>query len=123
MEFFQEVNNTGLDDRQLKDLIPINTLTTYCASINSVLTDKGNKGSIYCSWGEFDITREEIKHGVRFSLLNCPHALAWTITLDQINNNIVIHCTINKKDEDPDFVDSIIEFINDWTDGLTKALT
>lgn len=122
MEFFQEVTNTGLNDAELKNLLQINNLTTLCASINTILSDKGNEGVIYCIWGEFNIKREEIKHGVRFSLLTCPHALAWTVTLDKVNNKIVIHCTIDKKDEDPDFIDSIYEFVNDWADGLSKNL-
>ena len=122
MEFFHEIDNTHFDDSGLKELIQVNNLSQLCASITSIISDQGNKGVIYCSWGEFKISREEIRHGVRFSLLTCPHALAWTITLDNANNKIVIHCTIDKKDEDPDFIDSINEFVNDWADGLSKAI-
>ena len=66
--------------------------------------------------------REEIRYGVRFSLLNCPHALAWTITFDETSQNIIIHCTIDKTEQDPDFIDSIHEFVADWSNGIIEAL-
>ncbi|MDB4576001.1 hypothetical protein N9112_03495 [bacterium] len=69
-----------------------------------------------------EFRREEIRYGVRFSLLNCPHALAWTITFNEESQDIVIHCTIDKRQQDPDFIDSIYEFIEDWSSGITRAL-
>jgi hypothetical protein len=47
----------------------------------------------------------------------CPNALAWTITIDK-ERVLTIHCTINKMTHDPDFVESIIEFVRDWKKGL-----
>ena len=66
--------------------------------------------------------REEIRYGVRFSLLDCPHALAWTITYDEQSQNIIIHCSIDKTKPDSDFVDSIHEFVLDWSNGMAKAM-
>jgi len=122
MEFFQEVYRADIDKINLKNLLTISNLADLCASINTIISENGNDGIIYCIWGEFNVRREEIRNGVRFSLLNCPHALAWTITLDETNNNIVIHCTIDKKEQDPDFVDSIHEFVADWSSGLAETL-
>ena len=122
MEFFQEVPSTDLDIIALKNLLTINNLTGLCASISSVTSSDDVAADIYCIWGSFSLRREEIRYGVRFSLLNCPHALAWTITFNNESQNIVIHCTIDKKEEDQDFVDSIYEFVADWSTGIRNAL-
>lgn len=122
MEFFQEVHSPNLDVMYLKNLLIVDKLTNLCASINNVISHKENECDIYCIWGAFKVRREEIKFGVRFSLLDCPHALAWTITFNELNQNIVIHCTIDKTEQDSDFVDSIYEFIADWSYGIKEAL-
>ena len=123
MEFFREVKSaiTGSDD--LKQALSISTLPDYCNSIETIISEENNEGEIYCLWGQFNIKRETIKYGVRFSLLNCPHALAWTITYNQVAQEIIIHCTIDKKEEDEDFVDSIHQFVSDWQIGLGEYLT
>ena len=122
MEFFQEVHCPGLDILYLKNVLTINNLADLCASITVIDPVNDNEGDIYCIWGAFYVKREELGYGVRFSLLNCPHALAWTITHDEASQKIIIHCTIDKMETDPDFVESINEFVTDWSDGITKAL-
>lgn len=122
MEFFQEVPSADLDIIGLKNLLTINNLTGLCASISSVTSSGETTADIYCIWGAFSLKREEIRYGVRFSLLNCPHALAWTITFNDESQNIIIHCTIDKKEEDQDFVESIHEFVADWSKGIRNEL-
>ncbi len=122
MEFFQEVPSLSCDVDCLKKLLTINSLTKLCASISDITIRKENEADIYCIWGAFNVSREELRCGVRFSLLNCPHALAWTITLNKVNQNIIIHCTIDKTEQEPDFVESINDFVENWSDGITKAL-
>ena len=62
-----------------------------------------------CIWGNFKINKEIIKNGVIFTLPICPNALAWTITKERIggSDKILIHCTINKPEHEPDFIQSI----------------
>ncbi len=122
MEFFKEVHSPDLKLAHLKNLLAINSLAELCVSINTVTELKENEGDIYCLWGAFKVRREEIRYGVRFSLLDCPHALAWTVTYNAESQNIVIHCTIDKTETDPDFVESIHEFVADWSNGLAQAL-
>jgi len=122
MEFFQEVHNPDCDTDHLKKLLTINSLTKLCTSISDVTDHKDNGADIYCIWGAFNISREEIQYGVRFSLLNCPHALTWSITFNKTSQNIIIHCTIDKTEQDPDFIESIHAFVEDWSNGITKAL-
>lgn len=122
MEFFAEVKNPGLDINSLKQRLTIRDLPKLSKSIDSVIADEKHKGRIYCLWGEFEINREEIKYGIRFTLPRCPNAVAITITIDETSgDDIVIHCTINKKQHDEDFIDSIQQFVADWAKGL-KAL-
>lgn len=114
MEFFAEIKNTNLDKDSLKKSLSIARLPELCASIDKIILDNGDNGEIYCIWGDFKINREELDHGIRFSLPHCPNALAWTITCDEENSEIVIHCTIAKKQHDEDFIESIEQFIADW---------
>ena len=122
MEFFQEIHRPDLDITYLKNLLTIDNLTGLCASISTVTPENENAGEIYCTWGGFIISREEIRHGVRFALLNCPHALAWTVTYNEDSEDIIIHCTIDKREQDPEFVESIHDFVDDWTNGVASAL-
>jgi len=122
MEFFQKVQYQYCDVNKLKKSLAINNISKLCSSISDVTAHSENEADIYCIWGAFNVRREEIRYGVRFSLLNCPHALAWTITLDEVNQQIIIHCTIDKTEQDSDFVESIHVFVKDWSNGITEAL-
>ena len=123
MEFFEEIESPGLDIEALQALLTISNLPDLCDAIDTVFTEQGNEGEIYSIWGRFHIRREEIRCGIRFSLSNCPHALAWTITYHEADNRIVIHCTIDKREQDEDFVESIEVFVADWRQGLSIALS
>ncbi len=118
MEFFEEISAPGQDLAALQKQLRIRNLPDLCHSISTILVDNQSSGRIYCLWGEFDVNRENIKHGVRFSLPGCPNALAWTIT--SANNLITVHCTINRKTHDEDFIASIYIFMADWVSGLKK---
>lgn len=122
MEFFEEIEKQGIDIEALKNLLQISTLTAHCRSIDSVIFDDHNSGNIYCLWGQFNISREEIKNGVRFALLNCPHALAWTIAYHEERSMLVVHLTTDDREEDEELVESIQEFMSDWHIGLSNAL-
>jgi len=121
MEFFEETNQINIDVLGLQELLTISNMPNLCSSITNVIFDNKVNGSIYCLWGEFDINREELKYGIRFSMPNCPNALAWTITTDR-DGILTVHCTINKKNHDRDFIDSIKEFTRDWMIGLNRLI-
>lgn len=122
MEFFREVRHAGLDVAQLKNLLTIGNLTSLCASISMASSSSESEGEIYCVWGAFNVRRDEIRHGVRYALINCPHALAWTVTYDDAQQHVIVHCTIDKADQDPEFIDSIHAFVSDWSSGMAQAL-
>jgi hypothetical protein len=122
MEFFQELKTPKIDLDYLKTSLSISALPDFCCSIDTVMSEQSVEGEIYCVWGQFNIKRDVIRYGIRFSLLNCPHALAWTITYHESEHEIIIHCTTDKKEQDKDFVESIDQFVDDWKDGLQSQL-
>lgn len=122
MEFYKYIDASDHTVDELKESLSIANMPELCESINNVISDRQTEGDIYCLWGQFIVRRDEIKYGIRFSLLNCPHALAWTITLNEQSQKIAIHCTIDKENEDRDFIDSIDDFMADWEKGLNSKL-
>jgi len=104
----------------LQRRLTISELPRWCASIENVLSDAKSSGEIYCVWGTFHVQREGLRHGVRFSLPDCPNALQWTVTTGHPPDprHTVIHLTINRTEQDQDFIDSIHQFVADWKAGL-----
>ncbi len=122
MEFFEELERQGVEIEAIKDLLRISSLPSYCRSIDSVISENQNVGEIYCVWGQFKISREVIRNGVRFALQDCPHALTWTVTYHEDRSMLVVHCTIDDREEGNEFIESIQEFVSDWGIGLGNAL-
>lgn len=122
MEFFEELVRQSVKIEAIKDLLQISALADHCRSIDSVISENHNEGEIYCVWGQFKISRQVIRNGVRFALLDCPHALTWTITYHENRNMLVVHCTIDDREEDREFIESIQQFVSDWGIGLGNAL-
>jgi hypothetical protein len=123
MEFFQEVHHPGLDIPRLKRSLTIHNLPDLCASISTAAASTQNEGELYCVWGAFSVRRDEIRNGVRYALRECPHALAWTVTLDETREHVIIHCTIDKTHPDPEFAESIHGFVADWAAGLRDGFS
>ncbi len=78
MEFF-EIVDVGTTEKTIQEKLTLDNLEEYCESIFPL-----NEGPELCliggMWGEFILRRDMIMGGVRFSMLDCPNALAWTIT-------------------------------------------
>jgi hypothetical protein len=108
-------------EAQLQRRLTVSSLAEHCASIDTVLRTDGEAGEIWCLWGQFQVRREPIRGGVRFTLPRCPNALAWTITGGtDTPAPVVVHCTINRSEHDPDFIESIELFVDDWRTGLER---
>ncbi|MCK5441082.1 MAG: hypothetical protein KAJ23_04240, partial [Maribacter sp.] len=71
-------------------------------------------------WGEFTLTRNLIRGGLRFALVECPNALTWTITTGfQPNPDaIIIHLTINRQQQEEAFIEEIEAFLDDQSNCL-----
>jgi hypothetical protein len=119
MEFFATTTiPASVEDLQRQ--LTISALPRWCASIEKVLRDEETSGEIYSVWGVFETNREELRNGVRFSLSSCPMAMQWTVTTGHPPNpqQTVIHCSINRTEQEPDFIESLQKFVTDWKAGL-----
>jgi hypothetical protein len=119
MEFFGTARLVASADH-LRDLITGPRLAEWCDAIDRVLNwrEDLDSGEIYCLWGQFAVRREPIRDGVRFTLPGCPNALAWTVTAEP--DCVLVHCTINRSEHDPDFIESIESFVEDWRVELER---
>ena len=101
MEFFA-LAQCPLTATQIQDTLRGQQLAAWCATINRVLHWEDEQGEIYSLWGQFRVRREVIRGGVRFTLPDCPNALAWTLTVAppavgrEASPGIQVHCTINR---------------------------
>lgn len=123
MEFFA-IANKSIEAKALQTRLDIAALPKFCASISRLLSHADDEGEIYCVWGQFVVHRELIHGGVRFTLPKCLNTIAWTITtnLPPEPEKIIIHCTINRREHDAEFVSTLQEFVEDWRTGLESLL-
>lgn len=86
------------------------------------LEDSNNYFKGLTLWGEFVISYDKINGGIRFTLVDCPNALSWTITTGYPpeRNKIVLHATINRTQKPDEFIEEIIEFLDEWETGINS---
>ena len=120
MEFYAITSNIPASAADLQRRLTISELPRWCASIEKVLDDAITTGEIFCVWGTFHTNREDVRGGVRFTLPGCANVLQWTVTteLPPDPKQTVIHLTINRNDHDPEFLETIQQFVDDWKTGL-----
>ena len=121
MEFFAIADIETTPDRLRA--IPLRELGAYCDDIDEVIAVEGEQAArVYCVWGEFRIERQVINGGVRFSMPDCPNAMSWTLTtgFDPAPGRVVVHATINRVEHDPDFIESIEDWVTSWREGLER---
>ncbi len=123
MEFFASLTSAATE-QDLQQQLRIETLAQFCASIYEVMSYADDRGEISMLWGLFEVQRQSIRGGVRFSLPGCLNAVSWTITIntDDSLGEVTVHCTINRKQHDADFIESLEDFIQDWRKGLAEHL-
>lgn len=124
MEFFKIIN-ISVTQQQLTELLAFNNLENLSSQIFPIAEPQNKQVEIGSLWGEFSLFRNEIKGGVRFSLMECPNALTWTVTTgyEPAPEGIVIHLTINRNEISQEFLEEIEEFLNDQADCLSRFLT
>ncbi len=118
MEFFRIIDKQTTAS-QIQDKINPQNLESFTETM-FLIENKGVYFEGATLWGAFKITYDKIKGGVRFTLLDCPNAFAWTITTGYPpeRNKIVLHCTINRTQKPKEFVTQIQEFLDEWEAGL-----
>ncbi len=118
MEFFRIIDKQ-VTEKYIQDKITPSNLEAFTDTMFLIET----KDSYFMGatlWGEFKISYDKIKGGVRFTLLDCPNAFSWTITTGYPpeHNKIVLHCTINRTQKPPEFIGEINIFLDEWETGL-----
>lgn len=123
MEFFRiaEINTS---EQEIQDLLQLQDLESFCESVFP-LDDGPEVCTIGGMWGEFTLRRDKIMGGVRFSMLDCPNALAWTVTtgFPPEREKAVIHLTINRTRKQEEFVEEIFHFLDDLVKGLEAKIS
>lgn len=120
MEFFKIVDKPATEDI-IQDKISPEHLEKFTESM-FLIEEIGNNYNCGTLWGEFIVSSDKIKGGVRFTLLDCPNALQWTITtgFPPEINKIVLHLTINRNQISTAFIEEIQEFLDEWSNGISN---
>ena len=118
MEFFKIVD-VRTTEKAIQEKLTLGNLEEFCESIFP-LEDHPEVCLTGGMWGEFTVRRDEVMGGLRFSMLNCPNALAWTITTGYppAREKAVIHLTINRERKQDEFVEEIHLFMEDLGNGI-----
>ena len=120
MEFFKIVD-VRTTEKAIQKKLTLGNLEEFCESIFP-LEDNPEVCLTGGMWGEFTVRRDEIMGGIRFSMLNCPNALAWTITTGYppAREKIIVHLTINRERKQEEFVEEIQLFLEDLGNGIAS---
>jgi hypothetical protein len=122
MEFFATAN-VNMDPESIREKITLATLPDYCESFAQVDCLAEDSCEVESIWGRFQVTRQEITGGLRFTMPTCPNCFAWTITsgLPPTPDKVVIHSTFNRQEHEQWFIESMEEFVQQWKAGLEGA--
>ena len=119
MEFFRIIKSKSSGE-SIQNHIKLNNLNELSTEIFNLVDPGENTVSIGGIWGEFTLSRSEIKGGVRFALVECPNALCWTITTGYPPDpeSVIIHLTLNRLEKNQEFVIEIEAFLDDMSEKL-----
>lgn len=120
MEFFRIIYKQ-VTESIIQDKVTPDHLENFTESM-FLLEESGNNFQGATLWGPFLISYDKIKGGVRFTLLDCPNALSWTITtgFPPEREKIVLHATINRTQKPNEFLEEVKEFLDEWEAGLNS---
>ncbi|PHR71849.1 MAG: hypothetical protein COA67_05500 [Lutibacter sp.] len=121
MEFFRIIK-LKTQDKIIQDELTIANLEYISNEIFVIGDQNKTEANIGGIWGEFTLTRNLIRGGMRFALVECPNALTWTITtgINPDPDAIVIHLTINRQQQKEAFIEEIEEFLDDQSSCLQE---
>ncbi len=123
MEFFRIIR-VKTTEKRIQDKLTIANLESISNELFVIGNQNTTEAEIGSVWGEFTLTRSLIRGGIRLALEECPNALAWTITtgIKPDPEAIVIHLTINRKEQTVDFIQEIEAFLDDQSSCLKQYL-
>jgi len=120
MEFYRTVD-IQTSETKIRERINISSISDIYSDL-IVLGGEKDIFRIGSFWGEFTLRRDEIMGGIRFSMLDCPNAIAWTITTGYppARNKVIIHLTINRPEKPKEFIAEINELLDGWRKAYSK---
>lgn len=118
MEFYRFIKKETTE-KELQQRIKPENVAEFAESMLYLNSD-GRYFNAITLWGDFNISYDQINGGVRFTLLSCPNAVAWTITTGYPphRNQIVLHSTANRTQKPLEFMEEYQEFLDEWEAGL-----
>jgi len=120
MEFFRTIDIRS-NQSEIQEKINFETIPEIYPDM-LVLEGENDLYQIGSFWGEFLLHRDKIMGGVRFSMLDCPNAIAWTITTGYPpeRNKIIIHLTLNRLEKPREFLLEINDLLDGWAKGIKE---
>jgi hypothetical protein len=122
MEFYRSIPLHIQPDTLQKSLTleAMEDWSTEFFALQPVRDDKVQIGGL---WGVFTLQRTAVKGGVRFTLIECPNALTWSITTGHPpkKDAVHVHLTVNRTAITDEFKEEIEDFIKDHI-GMLSAL-
>jgi hypothetical protein len=121
MEFFKIVD-IQTTEAQIRKTVTLTNLEKMSTQLISLGDPESRKLAIGSVWGEFTLSRDEIRGGLRFALVECPNALAWTITTGYppAPEKVILHLTINRLEQKAELIEELEEFLEDVCTNLKK---
>jgi hypothetical protein len=121
MEFFRTVPVHTTVKQLNEHLIPerFDELSAQLFCLEKTANTNCRVGTI---WGEFTLNRTQINGGLRFSLVECPNGLCWSITsgYQPSPKDVVIHLILNRTAKNPEFIEEVHEFLDSMEVGLKQ---
>jgi len=121
MEFFRIIDKQ-VTEQVIQGKIHPQSVEDFTESM-LFIEDNNNDFQGLTLWGEFLISYDKIKGGIRFTLKDCPNGLSWTITtgFPPERNKIILHSTINRTQKPEEFLEEIKEFMDEWEKGIERG--
>ncbi len=122
MEFF-EYADVITSQGSIRDKLSLDNLPFFCEEIEAVEETSALGRVIYFRhWGRFHIRCDQVMGGVRFSVPDCPNALAWTVTTGYPPHpeKVVLHATFNRTEHDPEFIAATNALLTALKTGLEQ---
>jgi len=118
MEFFRIIDRQ-VTEKIIQEKINPQSLEDFTETMLFIENDNNDFQGLTL-WGEFLISYDKIKGGVRFTLKDCPNGLSWTITtgFPPERNKVILHSTINRTQKPKEFMEEIYEFMDEWEAGI-----
>ncbi len=109
-------------EQEIQQKVRLDNMPDFCELIYYRMGSQGELCKFDTLWGQFHLRREKINGGVRFTMPDCPNGLSLTITTGHPPEpqKVFVHCTINRLEHDPNFIETLEDFVKSWVAGLEK---